>query len=78
MGLRDMIATGLPWLLSASTIYTMFLAGNKNRHTWAVALVSQTLWLVWIVASATWGLIPGHLCLWAVYVRNHLKWREVL
>lgn len=64
----------LPWFLSASTIYTMFLAGNVNRHTWLVGLVSQALWLTWICLSQSWGLIPGNIALWIVYSRNHIKW----
>lgn len=64
----------MPWLLSAITIYMTVLAGNKNRHAWAIGLANQALWLVWIVASQSWGLIPMNLALWIVYGRNHLKW----
>lgn len=70
-----MIETYLPWLLSAITIYTMLLAGNVSKHTWAVGLANQALWLIWIIASASWGLIPMNIALWVVYARNHLKWR---
>lgn len=65
----------LPWLLSAITIWTMFLAGDKKRHTWLVGLCNQALWLVWIMAAEAWGLIPMNVALWVVYARNHLKWR---
>jgi hypothetical protein len=50
------------------------LAGNKNRHAWAIGLANQALWLIWIVASESWGLIPMNAALWIVYARNHLKW----
>lgn len=69
------VVTLLPYLLSAITIYTMLLAGNKNKYAWAGGLVNQALWLVWIVASHSWGLIPMNLALWVVYARNHLKWK---
>lgn len=71
-----MIVTYLPWLLSVITIYMMLLAGNKKPYAWAVGLVNQALWLVWIIASASWGLLPMNAALWVVYTRNHLKWRE--
>jgi hypothetical protein len=71
----EIIVTYLPWLLSTITIYTMLLAGNKHRSAWAVGLVNQGLWLVWIVAAEAWGLLPMNAALWAVYIRNHLKWR---
>lgn len=66
----------LPWLLSLITIYTMFLAGDRRSYTWAVGLVNQALWLVWIIASEAWGLVPMNLALWVVYARNHWKWRN--
>ena len=68
------IIYGVPWLLSASTIYVAFLAGEKSKNTWAVGLLSQCLWLLWIVASETWGMLPGNIALWVVYARNHFKW----
>jgi len=74
MSKQDIIAY-LPWLLSAITIYTMFLAGDRKSYTWLVGLANQALWLTWIVASEAWGLIPMNIALWAVYARNHLKWR---
>jgi hypothetical protein len=73
--MRDLIVSLLPWLLSAITIWMTVLAGNKSRWAWAVGLGNQALWLGWIVASASWGLIPMNLALWAVYARNHMKWR---
>jgi hypothetical protein len=71
----DAIRSYLPWLMSAVTIYMTVLAGNKNRFAWAIGLGNQLLWLVWIVASSAWGLLPMNIALWIVYGRNHLKWR---
>ncbi|MFA5898078.1 MAG: hypothetical protein WC829_03075 [Hyphomicrobium sp.] len=65
----------LPYLLSAITIWMTLLAGNMHPKAWLVGLLNQALWLVWIVASETWGLIPLNLALWAVYARNHMKWK---
>ena len=69
-----MIATYLPFLLSALTIWMTLLAGNKHRSAWLVGLANQALWLVWIVATEAWGLVPLNAALWVVYLRNHLKW----
>ena len=66
----------LPWLLSAITVYMNVLAGNKNRGAWIFGIVNQALWLVWILATEAWGLIPMNGALWIVYLRNHLKWRK--
>lgn len=74
--MSDLVVKYLPWLLSAITIYTMFLAGDRKKYTWLIGLGNQALWLVWIVASAAWGLLPMNIALWIVYTRNHFKWAQ--
>lgn len=74
--MKQAIINYAPWLMSAVTIWMTFLAGNKHRSAWAIGLGNQALWLGWIVASSTWGLLPMNLALWAVYGRNHLKWSQ--
>lgn len=69
-----LIATYLPWLLSAITIWMNLLAGNKHPQAWAVGLVNQALWLAWIVIAGAWGFLPMNIALWIVYGRNHMKW----
>lgn len=69
-----MIVKYLPWLISALTIYCMVLTGNKHRYSWALSLVNQALWLTWIIASQTWGMLPMNVVLWVIFTRNHLKW----
>lgn len=71
-----MIKTILPYVLSAITIYTMFLAGNNKKYTWLIGLVNQALWLIWIIVMSAWGLLPMNIALWFVYGRNHFKWNN--
>jgi len=73
---QAIVITYLPWLLSALTAWMTILAGDKNRNAWAVGIVNQGLWLVWIVASQSWGFLPLNLVLWIVYTRNHWEWRR--
>lgn len=70
----DAIRDYLPWLLSVITIWMTLLAGNKHPLAWAVGLGNQALWLIWIIVTANWGLLPMNLALWVVYGRNHLRW----
>lgn len=71
---KAIVLTYLPWLLSAITIWMTVLAGNQHRNAWAIGFINQTLWLLWIVLSQSWGFLPMNLVLSAVYARNHLKW----
>lgn len=70
----DILRDGLPWLLSAVTIWMMVLAGNMRRIAWSVGLFNQALWAVWIVVTAAWGLAPLTLVMTAVCLRNWRKW----
>lgn len=72
--MREDLIFYMPWLLSAITIYMSVLAGNKTRWTWLIGIVNQALWLVWILASSSYGLLPMNFALWIVYGRNHLRW----
>lgn len=76
MSTKAMIASYMPWLLSAITIYMTVLAGNKSRNAWLIGIANQALWFAWIVSTAAWGLLPMNFALWVVYARNHLKWSE--
>ncbi len=73
--MKETIIKYLPYLLSAITIYSMLLAGNKKRGAWVVGLINQVLWLVWIILSSAWGLLPMNIALWIVYGRNYIKWK---
>lgn len=72
--MSDLIKDYLPWLLSVITIYMTVLAGNKSKNAWLIGLFNQLLWLIWIVVTGAWGLVPMNIALWIVYARNHFKW----
>jgi len=72
----EFINSYLPYVLSAITIYMNVLAGNKTKFAWAIGLVNQFLWFIWIVVSKSWGLLPMNLALWVVYSRNHIAWNK--
>jgi hypothetical protein len=74
MSLIDLIVVVLPWILSVTTLWITFITGNKHPRTWFLGLINQALWLVWILLSKNWGLIPLNVGLWIIYYRNHRKW----
>lgn len=72
----ELVKVYLPWLLSAITIYMTLMAGNKKPWAWAIGLANQVLWLAWIIASESWGLLPMTAALTVVYARNHIRWMK--
>ncbi len=73
-----MILEFLPWVLSASTTYAAMMAGDKHRHAWSFGILNQAVWLVWIVMSETWGMMPMNVALTAMCIRNHIRWARDL
>jgi hypothetical protein len=76
--MNDFARNYLPWLMSAMTIYMTFLQGEKRLAAWVVGLLNQFLWLAFALATYTWGLLPLNAALWYLYIRNFLKWRNVV
>lgn len=68
----------MPWLISASTVLQVYMAGSMHRHAWTFSMFCQLLWTIWIVLSATWGLLPLTVMLWIISIRNHMIWRKEL
>lgn len=65
----------LPWILSCTTVFNMWLAGNKNYWAWIIGLISQSLWFIYAFDRAV-GLLPGVTALTFVYARNLWLWRK--
>jgi len=73
-----------PWLLSAVTLYSQWLAGNLSRKAWLWALVAQSLWCLYTaVVWNAWGwlaavgMLPLNVGGFVVYYRNHRNWKQL-
>jgi len=72
--MKDIIIVYLPWFLSVNTLYFTFLVGNKKKGAWLLALFGQLFWLIWILCSESYGLLPMNIGMWVMYFRNYIKW----
>lgn len=66
----------LPWFLSAMTVYSIHLAGKKDKFGWKIGIYLQALWIIWILASKNYGFLPLNACMWWVQCSNYLKWKK--
>lgn len=64
-----------PLFLSGLTAVQTFLAGDKHRLTWSLAMVSQVFWFLWIAASGSWGFLPLNAIMAYMSYKNHRKWK---
>lgn len=65
-----------PWVLSAITIFQMYLTGIKHKQAWSLALFNQTLWFIWIYLSSNYGFVAMNIAITVMSVRNHLLWNK--
>ena len=68
------LLTALPWVISCMTIASVWLVGNKERRGWAIGIACQFLWLIFILSTQEWGLMPLNVAMWYVNIRNYTKW----
>lgn len=64
----------LTWIISAATIVQIYFAGNNVWWAWLITIGNQVLWLIFIVGTKSWGLIPLNIVMVFLGVRNCLKW----
>jgi len=62
------------WLLVSLGAVGMWMAGRRMKTGWAIAIVNETLWIVYAIETAQWGFIAGALLYIAVFTRNWLRW----
>lgn len=66
----------MPWLLSATGVLGMILAGRRLAIGWAVAFLSEILWLVYALQTAQYGFVIGVIAYTAAFGQNYLSWTK--
>ena len=64
----------LQWVLSATSAVMLWLMGNKSPWGPRLGLLNQVIWIVYVVATKQWGLLPGVLIYTVIHARNVAKW----
>lgn len=69
-----MSANTFSYILSAVSLTSLWLMGNKNKLGIVVGLVGQILWLTYALMLKQYGLIIGVVAYTIIHIRNLLKW----
>lgn len=69
-----MSANTFSYILSAVSLTSLWLMGNKNKLGIIVGLAGQILWLAYALMLKQYGLIIGVVAYTIIHVRNLLKW----
>ncbi len=66
----------LSYVLSALSLLSLWLVGNKNKLGFVVGLINQVLWVVYAVSLKQWGLLGGVVAYTFINIRNLVKWNK--
>lgn len=71
-----MSTTTMSYVISAISLCSLWLVGNKNRWGWVLGIFNQALWTIYAVRLQQWGLLIGVVAYTIINVRNLLKWKD--
>lgn len=66
----------MSWIAATLSFLGIYLNARKNIWCWGAWMVSNILWLIYLVPKGEWALV----CLWVMYfgmnVYGFLQWRK--
>ena len=71
-----MSANTFSFMLSALSLLSLWLMGNKNKLGIVVGLANQLLWVVYAVMLKQYGLLIGVIAYTIIHIRNLAKWSK--
>lgn len=66
----------LSYILSAFSLLSLWLMGNKSKAGAIVGIVGQVLWVVYAIWLKQPGLLVGVIAYTIVHIRNLIKWNN--
>lgn len=71
-----MSANAFSYVLSALSLMSLWLMGNKSVWGIIVGLLTQILWIIYALMLEQYGLLIGVVAYTVIHVRNLLKWTK--
>ncbi len=71
-----MSANTFSFILSALSLLSLWLMGNKIKLGIVVGLANQLLWVVYAVMLKQYGLLIGVIAYTIIHIRNLAKWSK--
>lgn len=66
----------MTWILSFTSLLTVYLLGKKNILGWKVGLAGQALWIYWEIITEAWGLMPMTIIMTILYIKSLIEWKQ--
>lgn len=72
----SMIMEIMPWVLSAMSAIMLWSMGDKKKWGPGFGLLNQAVWIVYVLMTDQWGLMPGVLVYTFIHARNLYVWNR--
>ena len=63
-------------LISIITILYMYLLSRQIMEGLYVGLIAQFIWVIFIIQTESWGLLPLNIALWYICITGIIKWKK--
>lgn len=68
---------GLDWLAMASSLFAVYLIGNKNRIGFISYILANALWIyLGVFKMQSFGISVGNIFFLMMNLRGFLKWKK--
>jgi hypothetical protein len=68
---------GLDWLAMATSLFAVYLIGNKNRLGFLSYIIANSLWIyLGIFKMQSLGISVGNVFFLAMNFRGFIKWKK--
>lgn len=64
------------YILSAFSLVSLWLMGNKSKYGPIVGLANQILWVIYAINLEEYGLLIGVIAYTIIHIRNLIKWNK--
>jgi len=64
----------LSYVLSANSLVSLWLVGNKNKAGFVLGVINQALWVWYALMLKQYGLLIGVIAYTIINIRNLVKW----
>ncbi len=69
-----MSANTFSYILSALSLTSLWLMGNKSVWGIVIGLLNQVLWVAYALMLKQYGLLIGVIAYTVIHIRNLVKW----
>ena len=66
----------IDWIISITSVLSIYFLGKKQKIGLWIGLLSQPLWFYWIYKTGSYGLQISNMAYTIIYVKSLWYWKD--